>query len=87
MEDWRERTERMIGAEAVERLSRARVALFGVGGVGGFAGEALIRAVSKDAEDGIVFIGANAWRVDRMMHVSELMKELITGTEEALKEN
>ncbi len=44
MEDWRERTERMIGAEAVERLSRARVALFGVGGVGGFAGEALIRA-------------------------------------------
>lgn len=49
--------------------------------------EALIRAVSKDAEDGIVFIGANAWRVDRMMHVSELMKELITGTEEALKEN
>ena len=49
--------------------------------------EALIRAVSKDAEDGIVFVGANAWRVDRMMHVSELMKELITGTEEALKEN
>ena len=44
MADWRERTERMLGAEAVARLARARVALFGVGGVGSFAGEALIRA-------------------------------------------
>ena len=49
--------------------------------------EALIRAVSKDADEGIVFVGANAWRVDHMMHVRELMNELITGTEEALKEN
>ena len=44
MEDWRDRTERMLGAEAVARLAHARVALFGVGGVGSFAGEALIRA-------------------------------------------
>ena len=49
--------------------------------------EALIRAVSKDADEGIVFVGSNAWRVDHMMHVRELMNELITGTEEALKEN
>ena len=38
-------------------------------------------------EHGHVFVGANAWRVDHMMHVRELMNELITGTEEALKEN
>ena len=81
------RSELILGHDAMQKLAAARVAVFGVGGVGGFAGEALIRAVSKDAEDGIVFVGANAWRVDRMMHVSELMKELITGTEEALKEN
>ena len=38
------RTEAMLGAEAVERLKAARVAVIGVGGVGGFATEALARA-------------------------------------------
>lgn len=37
------RTEMLLGAEAIERLSRTRVALFGVGGVGGYALEALVR--------------------------------------------
>ncbi len=38
------RTELLIGAENVKRLQRARVAVFGVGGVGGFAVEALARS-------------------------------------------
>ena len=38
------RTELMLGARGVERLRRAHVAVFGVGGVGGFAAEALARA-------------------------------------------
>lgn len=38
------RTERLLGAEAMERLYRARVAVFGIGGVGGFAAEALARS-------------------------------------------
>lgn len=38
------RTELLIGPEGVERLHNARVAVFGVGGVGGFAAEALVRA-------------------------------------------
>ena len=38
------RTEMLIGADAVEKLSRSRVAVFGVGGVGGFVVEALARA-------------------------------------------
>ena len=38
------RTERLIGKDALERLSAARVAVFGVGGVGGFAAEALARS-------------------------------------------
>ncbi len=38
------RTEMMLGAEAVERLRSARVAVFGIGGVGGFTVEALCRA-------------------------------------------
>lgn len=38
------RTEMLLGAEGVEKLARARVAVFGVGGVGGYAVEALARA-------------------------------------------
>lgn len=38
------RTQRLLGAEAMERLSAARVAVFGIGGVGGFAAEALVRS-------------------------------------------
>lgn len=39
-----ERTEMLIGSEAVARLKNARVAVFGVGGVGGYAVEALARS-------------------------------------------
>ena len=38
------RTEMLIGSAAMERLHAARVAVFGVGGVGGFTAEALVRA-------------------------------------------
>lgn len=38
------RTELLLGKSAVERLEKAHVAVFGVGGVGGFAAEALVRA-------------------------------------------
>lgn len=39
-----ERTELMLGKDAMERLKNSRVAVFGVGGVGGYAVEALSRA-------------------------------------------
>ncbi|MDO4393184.1 MAG: tRNA threonylcarbamoyladenosine dehydratase [Bacillota bacterium] len=38
------RTENLIGKEGVDRLKDCRVAVFGVGGVGGFAVEALARS-------------------------------------------
>ncbi len=38
------RTELLLGKEAVERLSHARVAVFGIGGVGGYVCEALVRS-------------------------------------------
>ena len=38
------RTEMMLGTDGVNRLAAARVAVFGVGGVGGYAAEALARA-------------------------------------------
>lgn len=39
-----QRTELLIGAAALERLRSAHVAVFGIGGVGGAAAEALVRA-------------------------------------------
>ena len=38
------RTELLFGREGMETLSRARVAVFGLGGVGGYAAEALVRS-------------------------------------------
>lgn len=38
------RTELLLGAEGMEKLSRSRVAVFGIGGVGTFAVEALVRS-------------------------------------------
>ena len=44
MEEFYSRTALLLGEEGVERLKAASVAVFGVGGVGGFAVEALARA-------------------------------------------
>ncbi|MDD6046115.1 MAG: tRNA threonylcarbamoyladenosine dehydratase, partial [bacterium] len=38
------RTQLLFGAEAMERLYHARVAVFGIGGVGGYTAEALARS-------------------------------------------
>lgn len=38
------RTEMLLGSDAVEKLKNSRVAVFGIGGVGGYALEALVRA-------------------------------------------
>ena len=44
MEDLFSRTERLIGAAALEALTRAHIAVFGLGGVGSYAAEALVRS-------------------------------------------
>ena len=44
MENQFSRTELLIGKKAVERLKNARVAVFGIGGVGGHVLEALVRS-------------------------------------------
>ena len=41
---WFSRTEQLLGKEGVARLAESRVAIFGLGGVGSFAVEALARA-------------------------------------------
>ena len=44
MNDYFSRTELLLGSAAMDTLRRARVAVFGVGGVGGYVVEALARA-------------------------------------------
>lgn len=44
MTDQFDRTRLLIGEEGLAKLKKARVAVFGVGGVGGFAVEALVRS-------------------------------------------
>lgn len=41
---WNSRTELLIGKQAVEKLEHAKVIIYGIGGVGSFAVEALARA-------------------------------------------
>lgn len=44
MDDRFSRTELIFGKEAMEKLAHSRVAVFGVGGVGGYVCEALVRS-------------------------------------------
>ncbi len=44
MSEWLSRTERLLGREKIERLQQAKVAVFGLGGVGGYVVEALARS-------------------------------------------
>ena len=53
-----DRTKRLLGAKAMEKLQNAHVAVFGIGGVGGHVAEALARSgvgaitlVDKDTID------------------------------------
>ena len=39
-----ERTQRLIGSEALEKIINSKVAVFGIGGVGSYAAEAICRA-------------------------------------------
>ena len=44
MENWLERTELMFGAERLARLQQASVLVVGLGGVGAYAAEMIVRA-------------------------------------------
>lgn len=43
-ESWKNRTELLIGKDALEKLAKAKVAVYGIGGVGSFVVEGLARA-------------------------------------------
>lgn len=43
-ENWNDRTEKLIGKEAINKLEKSKVIVFGIGGVGSYVVEGLIRA-------------------------------------------
>ena len=47
--------------------------------------EALIQAVKGNLDNGLIFVGSNAYKVDKIVSVKELMKELVTEAEHSLK--
>ena len=56
--EWLMRTEKLIGKEGIEKLYKSKVVIFGVGGVGSFVTEAIVRSgignivlVDKDEVD------------------------------------
>lgn len=44
MENQFSRTELLIGSEAIKKLNKCKVAIFGIGGVGSYVVEGLVRA-------------------------------------------
>ncbi len=68
--DWKERTARLIGQDAVERLSEKKVAIFGLGGVGSYVAEALVRA----GIGGFLFIDGDA------VDITNINRQLIATT-------
>lgn len=49
--------------------------------------QALIQSVKGNVDNGLIFVGSNASRVDKMITVHELIKELVDGANKELKEN
>ena len=43
-EEWKSRTELLIGKENIQKLSKAKIIVYGIGGVGSFTVEGLVRA-------------------------------------------
>lgn len=43
-EEWKSRTELLIGKENIQKLSKAKIIVYGIGGVGSFVVEGLVRA-------------------------------------------
>lgn len=47
--------------------------------------EALVRSVTGDAENGLVFVGSSVYRVDKIVSVKELMQELVSEAEQCFE--
>lgn len=87
MTDWLLRTEMLIGKSGIEQLSKARVAVFGVGGVGCYCIEALARSGIGEIHliDGDVFSDSN---LNRQLYatVNTIGKSKVSAAKERISE-
>lgn len=71
MEEYTQRTELLLGTDALKKLNQCHVAVFGLGGVGGYAAEALARTGIGE----LTLVDADAF------HPSNLNRQLFATTE------
>ncbi len=90
-----DRTELILGREAMDKLAASRVAVFGIGGVGGHAAEALVRSgigeidiIDKDTVD-ITNLNRQLVALDSTVgrFKTEVMKERMLDINPAVKVN
>ena len=76
------RAERLVGAEAMKRLAAARVIIFGVGGVGSWCAESLVRsgigAIDLYDDDRICITNLNRQLVATRKTVGEYKVDAMT---------
>lgn len=77
------RTERLFGVSAMERLAHCHIAVFGIGGVGGHAAEALVRSGvgAIDIVDGDVVSESNINRQIIALHSTVGMSKTAAAAE------
>jgi len=44
-----------------------------------------VRSVTGDAENGLVFVGSSAFKVDKLVSVKELINELVSEAEQCFE--
>jgi len=47
--------------------------------------DALVRSVTGEADNGLVFVGSNAWKIDKIVSVRELIDQLVAEAEKCLE--
>ncbi len=69
MEEWKSRTELLIGEKNVQKLAKAKIIVYGIGGVGSFVVEGLIRAGIENITivDNDVIVPSN---INRQIHAT-----------------
>lgn len=87
MQDKFSRTELLIGSDGLEKMKSARAAVFGLGGVGGYVVEALVRSGlgEIDIVDNDVFSASNLNR-QIFATVKTIGKLKVDGAEERIKD-
>lgn len=91
MENWQERTERLIGKENIQKIENIKIVILGVGGVGGFVFESLVRSGVKNIaivnEDKISYSNINRQIIANLETIGKYKTDEIKKRAEKINEN